>query len=368
VREGVYVKQPIADKYFLTDFNEEIDLNNVFAEYNGNPFSINLIGNTNPSIAGIELNGSILSISGWGGIIDETTVSVQAVSGDFSVTEDFKIMISDPQVFQALNEGMESETFPPPFWSIKYNTAEDGGLNGASLIDPPSSPKWQLNDASTQGYGADYIHSGNNSALIKFWAPDFNWLIMPEMQLDYNDYTLNFWIWYSSSFYETKFHVLVDDGTKGWNSILAWNVLNPDNLFESEVSLSLADYAGKTIRIAFVYEYSDGYEMALDDIRIESPSGIENTAGEPKEIALDQNYPNPFNPSTKISFSLPGTSMSKLVVYNHKGEFVKSVFEGMLEKGNHSYEFDGSDLTSGIYFYKLETNESSYLKKMIMLK
>ena len=364
----IYVENPIGNKNFMSTFNEDIDLNSVFTEAEGNPMTFSITGNSNPGVVTANITGNILTLSGTCGDIAESSISVQAVSGENTATDKFIVNSYDPSSFTYMESGFES-SFPPPFWEIKYNTSADGGLNGSNLTDPnPSEPKWMQNTPTTPSYGSDYIHSGNYSALIKYWAPDFNWLIMPEMQLDYNDYSLKFWVWYSSSSYETKFHVLVDDGTKGWASILDWDAADPDNTYDSEVILSLADYVGKTIRIAFVYEYSDGYEMALDDIRVESPSGIENAAGVPKEIALHQNYPNPFNPSTKISFSLPETSKAKLSVFNHKGELVRSVFEGVFYKGNHDYEFNGSDLSSGIYFYKLETNESSYMKKMIMLK
>lgn len=364
----IYVANPISDKNYTSTFNENIDLNGVFTEAEGNMMTFSVTGNTNPDAVTASVTDNILTISGACGDIAEAVITVQAVSGENSASDEFMITSYDPAAFSYIENGFESSVFPPPLWEIKYNTDADGGLNGTNFIDPPSSPKWQLNDAATSGYGADYIHSGANSALIKYWAPDFNWLIMPPMQLDYDDYTLSFWTWYSSSSYETKFHVVVDDGSKGWTSILDWDVTDPDNIFGSEVRLSLADYVGKTIRIAFVYEYSDGFEMALDDIVVESPSGIEYSVNTPKETTLYQNYPNPFNPTTKINFSMPGTSRTRLAVYNHKGELVKSVFEGTLEKGNHSYEFDGSDLTSGIYFYKLETKESSYMRKMIMLK
>lgn len=364
----IYVENPISDKNYTSDFNENLDLNTVFSEAEGNPMSFSIAGNTNPDAITATIDGNILTISGVCKNIAESTVSVQAVSGENSATDVFLVSSYEPSSFTYFENGFESSIFPPPFWELKYNTAADGGLNGANLIDPPSTPKWQLNNASTPDYGADYIHSGANSAIIKFWAPDFNWLLMPQMQLDYDDYTLKFWVWYSSSSYETKFHVLVDDESKGWASILDWDAASPDNAYDTEISLSLADYVGKTIRIAFVYEYSDGYEMALDDIIVESPSGVESNSGIPSDIVLYQNYPNPFNPSTKICFSLSEKSKVKFSVFNQKGELVKTIHEGMLEKGDHTCDFSGYELTSGIYFYKLETDKSSYMKKMIMLK
>jgi len=369
VREGLYVNQPIEDRYFNSDFNEDIDLTNVFAEFNDNPFTINILENFDPSVVNVSLTGNLLTISGNGGKEAETIIRIQAVSGDFSVTDDFKVTISDPTSFLQLIQGFEVENFPPPFWNVKYNTLTDGGLSGSNLKDPTSTVTWEKNDASTPLYGADYIHSGDNSALIVYNAPDFNWLISPYMQLDYNDYVLKFWICYTNTtLYSTKFHVLIDDGVKGWVSILDWNEANSTNLYENEISLSLSDFYNKTIRAAFVYEYTDGYEVAVDDIVISSPSRIDNNSVIPTEIKLYQNYPNPFNPTTKINFSIPETSLIKLFVFNQKGEIVKSLFEGKLEKGNHTYDFNGMDLTSGVFYYKLETGTGSFIKKMIMLK
>jgi len=96
-------------------------------------------------------------------------------------------------------------------------------------------------------------------------------------------------------------------------------------------------------------------------------TGIQNRI-EPDGIELYQNYPNPFNPNTNISFSISESSQIKLSVFNQKGEIVKSLFEGKLDKGNHNFDFNGSDLTSGVYFYKLESESGSIMKKMIMLK
>ncbi len=87
-----------------------------------------------------------------------------------------------------------------------------------------------------------------------------------------------------------------------------------------------------------------------------------------KDYLLMQNYPNPFNPATKINFSLPKESTVKLTVYNMLGQIVSYIFDGRLNAGTHSVEFNGSGLPSGIYFYKLETDNFSQTKKMTLMK
>ncbi len=88
----------------------------------------------------------------------------------------------------------------------------------------------------------------------------------------------------------------------------------------------------------------------------------------PNSVQLKQNYPNPFNPETSISFSLPSQSKVKLTVYNMLGEKVSDLINGELGAGNHAVIFNAGFLSSGIYYYKLETEGYSESRKMILLK
>lgn len=83
---------------------------------------------------------------------------------------------------------------------------------------------------------------------------------------------------------------------------------------------------------------------------------------------LHQNYPNPFNPTTEIAYSLDRTSHVKLVIFDVPGREVATLVNGMQNSGNHKVVFDGSDLPSGVYFYKLETDRHVLVKKMILVK
>ena len=83
---------------------------------------------------------------------------------------------------------------------------------------------------------------------------------------------------------------------------------------------------------------------------------------------LDQNYPNPFNPSTLIKFSIPSGSRVVMKIYNILGRLVSVPVNGNYEKGSYSVEFNGADLPSGVYFYKLESGEYSDIKKLVLMK
>ena len=94
----------------------------------------------------------------------------------------------------------------------------------------------------------------------------------------------------------------------------------------------------------------------------------DNVPSMPSAYKLNQNYPNPFNPSTIISFELPERSNVVLKVFNLIGEEVALVASGQYEAGTHYFDFDASNLPTGIYIYSLQTNSSTISKKMTLLK
>ncbi|MBK7632206.1 MAG: T9SS type A sorting domain-containing protein [Ignavibacteriales bacterium] len=88
----------------------------------------------------------------------------------------------------------------------------------------------------------------------------------------------------------------------------------------------------------------------------------------PKNFTLDQNYPNPFNPSTKISFGLPQRSNVVLKIFSTLGEQVAELVNESLDAGTHTYNFDASKITSGVYIYSLQTDAGVISKKMTLIK
>ena len=101
-------------------------------------------------------------------------------------------------------------------------------------------------------------------------------------------------------------------------------------------------------------------------------TGISNLGGNvPKQFSLSQNYPNPFNPSTKIRFSVPSGNSStfvKLTVYDILGREVAQLVNSNLNPGNYEINWDASNYSSGVYFYKLQTSGFSEIKKMSLVK
>ncbi len=88
----------------------------------------------------------------------------------------------------------------------------------------------------------------------------------------------------------------------------------------------------------------------------------------PSSINLYQNYPNPFNPETSIKFDISKSGFISLKVFDITGKEMKNLFEGVKEAGSYQLKFDGANLNSGVYFYKLMTNGSTITKSMVLVK
>jgi len=88
----------------------------------------------------------------------------------------------------------------------------------------------------------------------------------------------------------------------------------------------------------------------------------------PSSFSLKQNYPNPFNPTTQIAFELPDPQTVNITVWNLTGQQVATVHTGELNAGLHSYSFDGSQLASGAYIYRINAGPYQATKKMLLMK
>jgi subtilisin-like proprotein convertase family protein len=107
-------------------------------------------------------------------------------------------------------------------------------------------------------------------------------------------------------------------------------------------------------------------------IQINNGSTINSTSNNgintPGNFKLSQNYPNPFNPATRINFSVAETGNIKLTVYDILGKEVSVLVNKTLNPGEYNIEFNAGELTSGVYFYRLEADSFSDIKKMILVK
>ena len=131
------------------------------------------------------------------------------------------------------------------------------------------------------------------------------------------------------------------------------NNVNKYSFVDKTASGTALKYRLKQIDNDGQFQYSKVVEVSLE---------------QPVDYSLSQNFPNPFNPSTEISYSIPKSNNVELKVYNSIGKEVATLVNGMQEAGNHKVQFNSSNLSSGIYFYRLTSGNFTQIKKMILIK
>jgi hypothetical protein len=145
---------------------------------------------------------------------------------------------------------------------------------------------------------------------------------------------------------------LTEDDANSWRKI-----------YEGEVKLIRADE--RTPRnIYFVTKF--GIMHIVDTFTVTTVNNIyQNILSDYK---LFNNYPNPFNPKTTISYLIPADGFVTLRVYDVLGKEVATLVNGQKPSGRYNVQFDGSNLSSGIYFYKISAGDYSATKKLILMK
>lgn len=108
----------------------------------------------------------------------------------------------------------------------------------------------------------------------------------------------------------------------------------------------------------------------FDNLRVTRGESTSNTPTPEiaSQVKLHQNYPNPFNPTTNLSFTMPESADVNLSVYNVLGQRVATVVDGRVSAGEHTFTFDASTLSSGIYIYRLTSNNFTLTQQMTLIK
>lgn len=154
------------------------------------------------------------------------------------------------------------------------------------------------------------------------------------------------------------------------------SLTTPDNFQEvgqtGPNTLNFIDNNGVTAPNTYyyrVYAFNAGANSGYSDTAVVMITGIEPTGNDiPDSYSLYNNYPNPFNPSTKIKFDIPKNDFVSLRIYDLSGKEVGIVVSQGLTAGRYEIEFNANYLTSGTYFYRIETTAFTETRKMVLVK
>ena len=151
---------------------------------------------------------------------------------------------------------------------------------------------------------------------------------------------------------------------------------NIDGTQQFRVQLKLEDLNARDAKFTFsgVYDGDEASARGIDltkGIYVDYGRGAghnNNQSVKPTEYVLAQNYPNPFNPSTTINYSIPSDGLVQIKIYDITGKEVMSLLNENKTAGNYEVQFNGSSLSSGVYFYRLISGEFTNMKRMVIVK
>ena len=230
-------------------------------------------------------------------------------------------------------------------WTEQFVDSTAGGYNAIQFTNVNNG--WVVGDAGkvlkTTDGGTNWnfvTNSGinpNDRSKAVFFIDANNWWISTKNELDYG----------------TVQHTT--DGGTSWTT-QETPLQNP--------------HGGNSIFSIYFVDAQNGWLTASNGkiCHYTGTTGVEENNNITTEFLLTQNYPNPFNPSTTIEFTLPKTEYVELKVYNIVGKEVSTLVSNKLNRGNHTYTFDGKNLASGVYYYQLLAGDYREVKKMILLR
>jgi hypothetical protein len=175
--------------------------------------------------------------------------------------------------------------------------------------------------------------------------------------------------------YQNKWEYSVSDGSTDMNilreGLNTYSQIPNDTIYPGTTIIKVGDKFSKLTGIVF-YSYNRYKIVPRTNADFGSyiPLSVsENLGGQiPQKYSLSNNYPNPFNPTTHIEYALPKEDKVTLKIYNVIGQEVATLKNEIQKAGSYRVAFDGSKLSSGVYFYRLQTSAFNQVKKMLLVK
>ena len=252
------------------------------------------------------------------------------------------------------------------------------GKHGLILRTKDSGKNWEnieIPDDWSDIVKVNFIDSLNGWILMYGGSNDDNCLPSGAFMQYTNDGGITWSRYFIHEDYNCAIDMQFTDENNGWILANFW----PKTLFRTKnkgltwekISIP-AQY-----RMAYKMDFNNANEGwligpngTIIHLTIDETSDIKENLLQHREMKymISQNYPNPFNPSTTIEFTLPKSEFTTLKVYNILGKEVANLVKAQLNQGNHRYQFDGSNLASGVYYYHLVAGDYRVVKKMILIR
>ncbi len=280
-----------------------------------------------------------------------------------------------------LNDGFE--TYPDftltfaPWTLVDVDLSTTYGFSGITFQNSGSAMAYIVFNPSATVPALEETPHGGSKMAASFAAttpPNNDWLITPQVT---GAAQLKFWArTYVADYGLERFKVGVSTtGTAPAN----FTIISGANYVSApvewtEYTYDLSSYGNTPIRVGIQCLSNDAFIFFVDDVLITGNSGSSEDPIVPViATELKSNYPNPFNPETNIAFSMKEAGAVTLEVYNVKGQLVRTLINDVKAAGNHTVVWNGKDnngrsVSSGIYYYKMNTGKYSSTKKMIMMK
>ena len=267
------------------------------------------------------------------------------------------------------------------------------GYDSLAEIDPAPWENYRLTAADVDGneilnsVDAYFIAQYIRNPQFRFYVQGAEEIVLPEVNLIMEETGEN-------NLIEASFYIVPENELRCLN----WELVPCDSLQNLSIEENLGEFyrsafnplEGKYAYINLASPITEGFSINYqtsassidlfyninsrdDSLRIFTDTDVNDPIHPDITFSLAQNYPNPFNPLTYITFSLPKEETAFLGIYNVKGQLVKTLINGIMNSGTHRVQWNGLDdagnsVSSGIYFYTLQSGNKSITHKMLLIK
>lgn len=257
-------------------------------------------------------------------------------------------------------------------WVKRYDGPGGGNDEASSIIVDDNGSVYVTGYSYANASGPDYLTIKYNEQGNTIWTKRYN-----GNNSGFGDYSTKIMLDTTGDVYVTgyayygtgRYHDFTTIKYDKTNGIQAWIMSYDYNGLYEYANAMYVDRSGSVYvagSVMFAVNNTNAGVVKYSQPLVMGNNNQNNNIA--KDFRLEQNYPNPFNPSTNISYSAPYAGNVKISVFDITGKLVSEIVNEYKNAGVYSFKFEGSNLSSGTYFYKMETERFTDVKKMILVK